>query len=672
MKKKITFALLLGISPVFTLQNTSFAAPVSGTENLEYLKSLDIADLLATEITSVSKKPEKLANAAAAAFVITAEDIERTGARNIPEALRMVPGLQVAQITASSWAISARGFTDLFSNKLLVLIDGRSVYTPLFSGVFWELQDTVIEDIDRIEVIRGPGATLWGANAVNGVINIITKSSSDTEGYLVSTGIGTSHKLMASGRIGGGFGEQNSFRLYAKGNIHDGNVKENGDDAHDSWNNLRSGFRTDMFVSEQSSLTITGDIYKGEEEVTYRFPGVLPEEMSEDTLDYKGGNILGKLETTRTNGSVYSLQAYYDYSTTDSLVPSENRHTADLDFQYKFDFGASHEIVWGLGYRLANDDINSTPILRFDPESKTDHLYSGFLQDEITLVEDTFWVTLGSKFEHNDYSGFEVQPNLRFRWKPVQNQTIWAAVSRAVRSPARADHDIDSAAAATIGPMGNRVVSKILGQDDFEAEELLAYEAGHRWSPRPNLSFDTSVFYNVYENQRSLEQGAPFLDTVAGVPAIVVPTYIGNGVDATTYGIEFLGSWNPTDQWKLYLSYSYLHVDFEGDPGVDLSRQSYEEEDSPTHQFQFRSYYDINDSWSFDTDIYFVDELSDRNIDAYLRIDCRLGFQINDELHISLNLENITEDQHAEFNNTNSLTATEVPRQVYAKLTWSY
>lgn len=648
-------------------------AVASGSEDsIEYLKSLRIEDLLEAEITSVSKKPEKVADAAAAVFVITAEDIERAGARSIPEALRMAPGLQVAQLSANKWVVTARGFGDLFSNKLLVMIDGRSVYTPLFSGVFWEMQDTLMEDIDRIEVIRGPGATLWGANAVNGVINIITKSTEQTHGMLVSAASGTRYPLAAGARFGERIGDRGSYRLYAKGDVQEGYVQPDGEDAYDGWEKLQSGFRADVAAGSRSSVTLQGDVHKGEEELTYNFPGLLSPADSQVTARYWGGNLLSRWEMERSGDTLISLQAYYDYSNIDAVVPSENRHTFDLDFQYRTMMTSSQEVIWGLGYRRSSDDIGSSEILSFDPESKTLNLYSAFLQDEIALAVDSWWLTLGTKLEHNDYSGFEVQPTIRLRWKPVERQTVWAAVSRAVRTSSRADHDLLANSSEFADGFGNRYRTALIGQDDFQPEELIAYEFGHRWSPFATLSFDTALFYNDYESLRSLDRGTSFMDGVTSSPYLVIPLYIGNGLSAKTRGVEFLATWQPLDSWKLALGYSYIEASFAGGSGTDLSDQQFTEDDFPEHQFQLRSWLDLSANWALDSELYYVDDLAGEGIDGYFRLDLRLGWQITKNFKLSLSGENLTDSAKMEFTDSNALVGSEVPRQFFAKLTWSY
>lgn len=665
---EISILLLL----IFLSKGNVIAGSTEAADPIDYLKSLSFEDLLLTEITSVSKKPEKLFDATAAVFVISSEDIKRTGARSIPEALRMVPGLQVANISANKYSISARGFADLFANKLLVIIDGRSVYSPLFSGVFWELQDTVMEDIDRIEVIRGPGATLWGANAVNGVINIITKSAEDTQGALVTAGTGSTEPYIAAARYGGKISENGHFRLFVKGQKHSGNEQPNGKEGYDGWSNLRSGFKADIDITDRDEITLQGDVVKGEEEVTLRFPGVLFGEQAKDDIDYKEANLLARWVSRTGDGTVVSLQAYYDYSKIEAFIPQDNRHTFDVDFQYKTSSLQRNEIIWGLGYRVTSDDIKGSQLVTFTPESKEDQLYSAFIQDEIAIVDDVFWITLGSKFEYNDYSDFEIQPNIRARWKPEENQTFWAAVSRSMRTPARADHDIRSITGAGLDPYGNNYVSVILGNENFDSEELIAYEAGYRYQPSQTLSFDTAVFFNTYDGLRSLDYGVPFPAEEGGSPYLIYPVNINNNIDAETYGFEFLTSWQPFDIWKLAFSYAYFAASFDFENGAVPQNQQFNEGDFPEHQLQLRSYLDLPFSLSFNSELYYVDELKDRNIDSYFRLDLMLAWQATDHIDISISGENLLSSRQMEFGSSNSVIATEVPRRYFVNLTWRY
>ncbi len=643
----------------------------TGDDSLDYLKGLNIEDLLRTQVTSASKRPESLTDTATAVFVITAEDIKRTGARNIPEALRMVPGIQVSQLDANKWIISARGFGELFSNKLLVLMDGRSVYTPLFSGVFWDVQDTVMEDIDRIEVIRGPGATLWGANAVNGVINIITKSTADTRGALVSLEGGSYDPVIATARYGGEIGKTGGYRIYLKGADHDKFPMTDGADGKDDWDMVQGGFRVDLEPKPDRRIRVQGDIQSGNEGVAYSLPGFQGMESFGTDFNTFTGNLLTKWEGDFSNGNQVFLQMYWDYTEKDLLVIDEKRTTFDLDFQYVWTASPVHDVVWGLGYRVSSDEIESSQFAYFHPAERTTELFSAFIQDEIALVENRWWLTVGSKFEHNDYSGFEVQPNIRMRWKTSNDQSFWASVSRAVRTPARADHDLTIMTVASLDSSGNLVAGTIEGNPDFKAEELVAYEAGHRCRPFRRLSLDTALFYNVYENLRSLEVGAPYFSTFSD-SLLLAPNYITNALSGKAYGFELLATLQTADWWKLAFGYSLLKMSFDADPDIRITSKKFIQDDYPQHMVQVRSYMDVWENVSLDGEFYFMDELGNQPVDAYIRFDLRLGWKISESFDLSLNVENLTDSRHKEYASIVNIIGTEVPRRFFAKLTWNY
>ncbi len=640
-------------------------------DSLEYLKSLSIEELLQTEVTSVSKKSEHLFDTAAAVFVITQEDIKRAGIRTIPDALRMVPGLQVAHINGSTFAITARGFNEWFSNKLLVLVDGRSVYTPLFSGVYWDVQDTVLEDIDRIEVIRGPGATMWGANAVNGVINIITKHAKDTQGGMIVAGAGTIEKPLLSARYGGKAGIEGFYRVYAKGVKRDSFVQPDGGDGNDEWQSVRAGFRMDLPVSARDNLTIQGESYAGENDFDLRLSGFLTPPFTRQTheeQDYRGGHLITTWQRQISNLSDLEVKFYYDWSFRDQIVIEERRDTFNLDFKHRVKLPPYHEVVWGLGYRWTADDTERSTNLWMDPDSRSDQVWSAFVQDDIMLWPDKVWLTLGSKFERNDYSGFELQPNARLRWKPTPKHTVWGSVSRAVRTPSRSDHDIRVNLASMDIPFAGVTVLRITGDDDFKSEELIAYEAGIRWQKNENLSFDLAAFYNVYDDLRIVETGTPFIETAPPPIHTVIPQIIKNGMEGETYGAEFLTTWKPLSNWKLSMGYAW----FDADLDADGNSAENEGEMSPRHQLQVRSYLDLPWSLSLDTEIYFVDELEAFDISAYTRLDLRLGWDPTPQWSLSLNLENALDDQHPEFPTRSGVIATEVPRIFYGQVTYRF
>ncbi|WP_051308961.1 TonB-dependent receptor plug domain-containing protein [Desulfogranum japonicum] len=676
----LTVSMFCAGVPILFPANVSGSEPAD-TETLSYLKSLSIEQLLQTEIVSVSKRSEQLFDAAAAVTVITQEDLQRAGIRTLPDALRLAPGIQVSHLDANRWAISSRGFADYFSNKLLVLIDGRSVYTPLFSGVYWNGQDTMIEDIERIEIIRGPGATVWGANAVNGVINIITKKPEDTQGALLVAEVGNIDQPTAAARYGGQIGDRGYYRVYAKTSNRSEYSTEQGDDAYDGWQQLRSGFTAQWNGGEENTFTVTGDVYRGKADAMLTLSGYLEapyEQTSLVTEEYSGTNILGRWNHAFSHRSSAELQLYYDHTERDQYVIDETRDTLDVEFKHHWNPHTMHEVVWGVGYRLTSDSLTETENMSFEPDSQTDNLFNTFIQDDIMLIDDTFWVTLGSKFEHNDYSGFEFQPSMRARYKFSAERLLWASVSRAVHTPSRVDYGVSSNIgslvfdheALTANSGGMPSIIRLLGNENFDSEELIAYEAGYRWQPLHDLSLDIAAFYNDYDKLRSTDLGAYFVETNPYPPHLVIPQIISNSIEGQTYGLEFQVSWKPVEWLKFIAAYSWLQMDLqftdqvlEGEPSdMDLS---------PNHQFSVRSYIDLPHNVSLDSEVYYVSEL-DNNVSEYLRVDLRCGWQPTEALQVSMNIENLFDEGHVEFIERSGIEISEIPRIFSLKMQYLF
>lgn len=422
----------------------------------EQLADMNLEQLLGATVTSVARREEQLAQSPAAVQVITPEEVRRSGATSIPEVLRLVPGLQVGRVDSHNWAISSRGFNDLYANKLLVLIDGRSVYTPLFSGVYWDAQDVMLEDIERIEVIRGPGAALWGANAVNGVINVITKKTASTQGFLATVGGGNYERGFGAFRYGGKLGDSANFRVFGKYSDRGNSLSLGGGRAEDAWGMGRIGFRIDWDAPDSNLLTLQGDIYSGREDQLYR--RLDPTRSFTPYFDHardslSGGNIIARWTHTVSQENEFTLQTYYDRTNLNSAVLGEKRDTFDIDFQHRFPLGERQTIVWGGGYRWTQDELRNSLEVAFAPDRRASNLFSAFVQDEITIARDLVTLTLGSKFEHNDYTGFEIQPNARLLWTPTEKTSVWTSVARAVRTPSRADHQV-SLRAEPVTPRG--------------------------------------------------------------------------------------------------------------------------------------------------------------------------------------------------------------------------
>jgi len=646
------------------------------------LTELPIETLLQLEVTTVSRKPEKLAESPAAVSVITQEDIHRSGVTSIAEALRLAPGLEVARVDASQWAISARGFNDAFANKLLVLQDGRSVYTPLFSGVFWDVQGTMLEDIDRIEVIRGPGAALWGANAVNGVINIITRSAKDTQGTLLTAGGGTEERAFAGIRYGDKLSENSFFRVYGTYFNRDNSVLANGNDAHDSWQMGRWGFRLDWDVSDRNLVTIQGDAYRGS--INQVFGTFDPSDTTnffrnvQDNFEVVGGNLLGRWTTTLSPESDLRVQAYYDRTERDTVIFKEKRDTFDIDFQHRFPLGQRNDVVWGLGYRLTSDQVGNTPTIALVPDSRTLNLFSGFLQDEIALVPDKLRLTLGSKFEHNDFTGVEIQPSGRLLWTPTEHQTAWASVSRAVRTPSRAEENIQLNRVIPAGglfPGSPVAVSTIFGNEDLESEKLLAYELGYRIQPAKQVSFDLAAFYNDYDDLRTIELG--FSPTQGPTPppagALFIPMHAANHLYGETYGLEAAATWEITHWWRLQPAYTYLQMQLHKRAGSTDTSSELDEGKSPHNQFTLRSSMDFPRDISLDCTLRYVDNLPALQIDSYIQLDLRIAWRPIKNLELALVGQNLLDDRHAEFRPSFIATQqAEIQRGFYGKVTWRF
>ena len=641
---------------------------------------LSLEELMNIEVTSVGKKPQRLVDTAAAVFVITQEDLRRSGATSLPEALRMAPGLQVARIDANKWAVSSRGFNGRFANKLLVLMDGRTVYTPLFSGVYWEVQDTLLEDIERIEIIRGPGATLWGANAVNGIINIITKHARETQGGLATVGGGSEERGFGSLRYGVTLHPDAFLRVYFKFLNRDHMIDVEGQDTHDEHWMTRGGFRLDWQTSDRDSLTFQGDLYAGEANQDLSLPSLAPpfQQRVEGDIDLFGANLLTRWRHQSSDSSHIALQLYYDRTDRkETPLLKETRDTVDIDFQHQFRLMGRHEIVWGLGYRFTQDDFGNSFFTRLDPNHAADHLWSAFIQDEIALIKEHLFLTLGSKFEHNDYSGFEHQPNIRLRWTPTPTHTLWAAVSRAVRTPSRENDGrvnrfIIPPGAPQQNPGPIPAITAVVGSADFDSERLVAYEIGYRIRPIDLLSFDLAAFYNVYDNLRSVEPGAPFLETVPTPPHLVLPFQLDNKAEGESYGVELAVDWQPFKWWRLHTAYTYLQLRIDPDNDSQSSNTDLEEGLAPHHQVSFRSQMNLPKGLAWDLWLRYVDALPSINVSDYVTLDTRLAWTPISGLEVSLVGRNLIAKHHLEFVNELFPVATEIKRSAYIQLAWRF
>ncbi len=677
MKRLMKIIVIL----VFVVSNANYSladGETTGTTLEEELRWLQAESI----VFIGSRHEQKVSEVPAAVFVISQEDIKRSGVTTIPDALRLVPGLHVARIDSNIWAVTSRGFSDRFTNKLLVLIDGRTIYTPLFAGVYWEREDTLIEDIERIEIIRGPGAALWGANAVNGIINIITKNAKDTQGGFVVAGGGSEERGFGSIRFGGKPNDKTYCKGYVKYSDRDDFTSAEVKDTMDSWDIVQGGFKIDRNITDRDSLTLQGDIYNMDggdlENVATPFP--LFANMMYVSREADGRNIMGRWKRTFSDTSDMILQLYYDYGKVYSVFyePFEPCiKTYDVDFQHRFQLSDDQDIIWGLGYRLVSDDIATSSTLSINPSSRDAALYSAFLQDEIILKKDRLKLTLGSKFEDNYYSGFEVQPSGRLLWTPNERHTIWTSISQAVVTPSRARFDTDPCYTNPLrppNPLSNTLwaITKLSGNRNFESEELIAYELGYRVKPSDRLSLDVASFYNDYDKLQTYEMGLPFLVTVP-TPFLAIPVTLGNKMSGETYGIELSSQWLAKQWLRFNAAYSYLYMNLHlASDSTDPLSESMEKA-SPKNQFRLSSSMDLPRNVELDAVLRYVDNLPAHKIHSYTEMDLCLGWKPLENVKVSLVGQNLLDKHHPEFpGNLFGLPLTEVERGVYAKVRWEF
>jgi iron complex outermembrane recepter protein len=629
----------------------ALAAAQSEPDDLSRYKKLSLDQLMQVEVTTASKTPEPIGRSASAVQVISRDDIRRSGATNLPEALRLAPNLQVAQVNASQWAISARGFNNVLANKLLVLIDGRSVYGPLFSGVFWDVQDVLLEDVDRIEVVSGPGGTLWGANAVNGVINIITRHGEQTQGALLEVGLGSELRSFANARFGGSVSPTINYRVYGKAFARDETLSTHAGAAHDSWSLGQVGWRADWQLAEGSALVLQGDLYDGQ-----------PDPDGVGPIDVSGGNGLARWTRTFSETSELQIQAYYDHTRRSGGL-SDDTETYDFDAQHRWRIGDRNEIVWGLGYRVIDDELDNVPGFGIFPEHERLALYSGFVQDEITILPERLMLTLGSKVERNDYTGYEIQPSARVSWFPSARQTVWAAVSRAQRTPSRLERGFSTSIFGIV---------LLQGTKRFESEDLRAHELGWRLQPSERLSLSVATYYNKYDHLRSADRatgGFPF------------PITLENGVRGISYGLEVSAVYDAASWWRLRGGYTTLRKRLTVKNGrIDQNRAKAEYKD-PGHSLLIQSSMDLTERTELNAVLRYAGKLSDVqgdqsnppdiHVPSVLQIDLCVIYKLSENLELALVGQNLLERRHREFV-PDGPEARDIERGVYGRVTWRH
>lgn len=647
-------SLLLAWASVFA--GALHGAEATRVASVQSLKKLSLEELSEIPVTSLTRAPQPLSETASAIQVITPEEIRRFGATTLPEALRLANNLNVARKNSHDWAISARGFNTDLANKLLVMIDGRTVYTPLFSGVRWDVQDYLLEDIDRIEVVSGPGGTLWGANAVNGVINIMSKPAADTQGWYVEGIGGTQIHSGFAARYGGTLRPNVHYRVYAKYADRDSEMLSNGADANDAWERHQLGFRMDAGPRPGTRLTLQSDYYRGTEGF-----------VTGGEADVSGSNVLGRWSETLANGSDLTVQLYFNREYLDQPVAASAFSAAgmfedtldsyDLDLQHRLAIGGRQHLVWGLGYRLTDDRSGMAPGLAFAPRNSKQELFSGFVQDEISL-HSNLALTIGTKVEHTHYTGFEIEPTIRLQWEVNPDNMVWSSVSRAVRTPSRVDRDL-------LQPSRPPIILR--GGANFESETLIAYEVGYRTSLSGRLAGSLSTFYNRYDKIRSARP----------TPTTLIPLVFANDLEAETYGMELSATFQASERWRLTAGYNWLKEDVRVKPGrVDFNNALNETSD-PEHQAALRSSMDLGRGFEWDANLRWVDTLQTHDgprratVPSYFDLDLRLGWRLGENWEFSLVGRGLLHDRRSEYGPPGPARV-EYGRSGYAKAVWRF
>jgi len=716
MMRKLPYYLIIALSSLCTPLLGQAASPTENNDEnlkdeLQSLQLLSLAELTQVDLlTSISKTEKAVFDVASAVFVLTQDDIKRSGVTTIQDALRMVPGMNVASFNANQWGVSARGFTGTFSSKLLVLLDGRTIYSPVFSGVFWHSIGTMLEDIDRIEVVRGPGGSLWGANAVNGIINIITKDAKKTQGGIFVSGIGTEKRGFNKVRYGGKTKDNSYYRVYAQhDNTDSGQSIYTNNDTFDAAKSARAGFRVDKKINATDDLTIHGDLFKtaGDSlEELSNFNPPYDDTLVESTRRTQGGYLLANWQRQINDRERWKVQMYYDVVRRTSISLNEEVNNFDIDLQHQFSPYDNHTMVWGVNYRLTRSDLADSQVFKFSPQLRYDHLISAFFQDEIDIAKD-WHLTLGSKIDYNEYTGFEIQPSIRLMWDVTERSRLWGAVSRAVRTPGRGNVDV-SADLGVIPPnqavvgtpsdffvIPEPTIVRTIGNPDIGSESVIAYELGFRQQLKSNLNWDANIFYNHYDNlifgarvtEPFCERSTEILSLEQCIPLmgntdlkVIAPFIASNQLKANSFGAEFSLDWQINPNWLIKGAYSYLKIDvdspFEGGAVISLL-----ETESPEHQFSLQSYFKVSHNFGLNFWLRHVSQIEDNNNDAdqdiiansYTTLDVKATWQLNPDVEFSIVGQNLLERKHTEYpDEGSSFEQSAIERGVYLQLLWQF
>jgi iron complex outermembrane receptor protein len=631
------------------------------------LKQSTLEELLDLEVTTPARLPQARVRSGPAVFVITQDDIHRSGATTLPELLRLAPGVQVGRIDANKWAVGIRGFADRLSRAMLVMIDGRAVYSPLFAGTYWEVQNLLLEDIDRIEVIRGPGGTLWGSNAVTGIVNVITKTASASEGAFASVEGGSSDLLNVGVRLGRAPSPAFQYRLSGRFSARAPQYHKDGSE-FDSGHIGVAAIRAD-WTRPSGIWSLSGGVYQSligqrDTRTTYEPPRATIVE-SDDTLS--GGHVLGRWDGQLWDGHDVRLQGFFDLTRRNEAVVAERRHTFDLDFQDRVNAGRRHALMWGTGLRVTSGRLRTEGTLRFVPPDRTETLVSAFVQDDITLVPDTLSAAVGVKLERNDYSGVELQPSVQLAWSPSTRHTLVAAVAHAVRTPSRVEREFES------GSLLNAAVPRFVRltpNPTFDSEKLTAFEVGQT-SLVGRVLGGVSVFYNRHSQVLSTEAGPTFVETTENATRQIVPVLFANGLQGRSYGVEATADIRPLSWWRWHASYSYLRIALErAAASQDLTQETRAEGGSPRHLARLRASLDLPGRVGVDWMWRRVSALPAIGVSAYATSDLRVSWALTPAVELFAIGGNLHDEHHREFPSTDTGDA-EIRRAVTIGMRWT-
>ncbi|MGH9590585.1 MAG: TonB-dependent receptor plug domain-containing protein [Terracidiphilus sp.] len=646
--------------------------PKNERAQVQQLRNLSLADLGNVQVTSVTKEPEEVWQTPAAIYILTQDDIRRSGAITLPDLLRTVPGVQVSEIQSNNWAVGIRGFGSQFSRGVLLLIDGRSAYTELYEGVFWDVQDVPLDTIDRIEIIRGPGGTIWGANAVNGVINVITKNARDTQGTLASAISGHENRFYGTLREGLHDGDNFYYRIFAHGLLREPEI-EPGFAGYDQLHLVHGGFRADWRPSSHNTVSFKGNIYTGKSGQQIGLGVYQPlEQISVNAVqDVSGGNLNLRWNHYYSGGSDLRLQAYFDRTNRHGLQFGDTRDTFDVDAIDRLHLGDSNDVIWGAGIRLGPSKfIQTQPTVDFLPHRQNDYIYSAFAQDTLHMVPGRLNLVAGAKLEYNNFSGFEYQPSVRLLWNPSRHSALWGAISRAIRAPGRLDQDLQLTGVISANPP---FIDRIEGDPFFQSEVLIGYEAGYRQLLTRKLFADVAAFHNRYEKLEGY--GNLFYSQITTpVTATLLNGPIANSVDGNTDGIEIAPDWKVASWWELKGNYSYLHIETQPRPryagsAAQVNATSYNGS-SPHRESTVQSYMDFPHGFDLNLDYRFVSRLPAQGVKSYQTADANLNWKMGRNLSFSLSGRNLLQPKHQEFTGDNG-NRVGIRRAVFAGLTWT-